>query len=242
MVLTIVESNGMGVMGSAGDWISVDSTIYVYASNGTCTAEDTFEITIIPAAVVDILPDLSSCDSLELPTLTNGDYFTSTMGGGTALNAGDYITSDQDIYVYTDNGSCTAEDTFAVTILVGVAVDIIADTTACDSLALPILTDGTYYSESNGMGMMGSAGDWISGDSTIYVYADNGSCTAEDTFEITIIPAAVVDILPDMSSCDSLELPTANEWGLLYLYDGRRYCIKCRRLHYLRPRHLYLYR
>ena len=62
------------------------------------------------------------------------------MGGGTALNAGDYITSDQDIYVYTDNGSCTAEDTFAVTILVGVAVDIIADTTACDSLALPILT------------------------------------------------------------------------------------------------------
>ena len=45
------------MMGSAGDWISVDSTIYVYASNGTCTAEDTFEITIIPAAVVDILSD-----------------------------------------------------------------------------------------------------------------------------------------------------------------------------------------
>jgi len=80
-------------------------------------------------------------------------------------------------------------------------------TESTDSLELPLLVNGAYYSESNGMGVMGSEGDWISVDSTIYVYSNNGTCTAEDTFDIVITPLPVIDIVADEIACDSLQLP-----------------------------------
>ncbi len=43
--------------------------------------------------------DETACDYYVLTALTNGDYYTATGGTGTALNAGDTITSTQTIYV-----------------------------------------------------------------------------------------------------------------------------------------------
>jgi hypothetical protein len=78
--------------------------------------------------------------------LTNGNYFTATGGGGTALNAGDAITSTQTIYVYSaGTGSCPdAENSFVVTINDTPLADAPADVDAAlsySSLLADFLTD-----------------------------------------------------------------------------------------------------
>ena len=85
----------------------------------TCSAEDTFNVSIIPTPIVDILTDEVACDSFQLAGLTNGDYFTGTNGSGTPLTVGDWISTTQDIYVYAEDVSmtCSAEDTFNVSII-----------------------------------------------------------------------------------------------------------------------------
>ncbi|WP_271394178.1 hypothetical protein, partial [Aequorivita sinensis] len=69
-------------------------------------------------------------------------------GTGTALNAGDAITSTQTIYVYAQTGTspnCTAENSFVVTINKTPLVDNPSDVTECDSYTLPVLTYGNYF-------------------------------------------------------------------------------------------------
>ncbi|MBK5193262.1 MAG: T9SS type A sorting domain-containing protein, partial [Flavobacteriaceae bacterium] len=68
--------------------------------------------------VADDPADVEECDSYTLPALTNGNYFTGPGGTGTALFAGDIITSSQTIYVYSPAlAPCiAAENSFIVTI------------------------------------------------------------------------------------------------------------------------------
>ena len=54
---------------------------------------------------VDMLSDVSMCDNFELPTLTNGNYYTQSNGNGTKLNAGDILTSSQTIFIYNEDPS-----------------------------------------------------------------------------------------------------------------------------------------
>ena len=101
---------------NAGTLITSTQTLYVYASNGSCSDENSFDVTITTTPTADAPSNVSACDSYILPTLTVGDYYTSTNGGGTMLNAGTLITSTQTLYVYASNGSCSDENSFDVTI------------------------------------------------------------------------------------------------------------------------------
>ncbi|MBO6643022.1 MAG: T9SS type B sorting domain-containing protein, partial [Muricauda sp.] len=135
--------------------------------------------------------DVTACDSYALPPLTNGDYFDAPNGGGNALSAGDLITSTQTIYVYAETGTtpnCSAENSFTVTINDTPAVDDPADVTACDSYALPPLTNGDYFDAPNGGGNALSAGDVITATTTLYVFSPGqGNCPdSEESFEVTI--------------------------------------------------------
>ena len=129
-----------------------------------------------PLPTVDTLPDVTTCDSYTLQTLTNGDYYTGTGGTGTHLNAGDNITTTQTIYIYATNGSCDNESSFTVTINTTPTVDTLTDVTACDSYTLQTLTNGDYYTGTGGTGTHLNAGDNITSTQTIYIYATNGSC------------------------------------------------------------------
>ena len=158
--------------------------------------------------VADVLPDTTVCDSLQLQVLSiDNNYFTEVDGGGTALTAGEYVSATGRIYIYADNGSCAAQDSFDLTVIPGIVADVLPDTTVCDSLQLQVLSiDNNYFTEVDGGGTALTAGEYVSTTGRIYIYADNGSCAAQDSFDLTVIPSMVADVLPDTTVCDSLQL------------------------------------
>ncbi|WP_396158563.1 choice-of-anchor L domain-containing protein, partial [Flavobacterium sp.] len=78
--------SGTGTVIPAGTVINDNSTIYIYApmtGEGTnCTDNLSFTLTFAQPSI-DTLPDVSVCETYTLPSLTNGDYFSSIDGTGT---------------------------------------------------------------------------------------------------------------------------------------------------------------
>jgi gliding motility-associated-like protein len=113
--------NGSGTMyaGTGGDVISTSTTLYVYASVGGCTAEDSFEITIGDVEAPTIA-NIADCLPVTLPALLpNTTYYTLPGGPNAAgqVEITDFvITGTQTIYVWAQSGDCTDESSFIVTI------------------------------------------------------------------------------------------------------------------------------
>ncbi|MBP6237069.1 MAG: T9SS type A sorting domain-containing protein [Saprospiraceae bacterium] len=207
---------GTGTALFAGNNITSTQTIYVYAETGTtpnCTDENSFDVIINLTPVADAPSDVTECDSYTLPALTVGNYFTGTGGTGTALFAGNNITSTQTIYVYAETGTtpnCTDENSFVVTINITPVADAPSDVTECDSYTLPALTVGNYFTGPGGTGTALFAENNITSTQTIYVYAETGTtpnCTDENSFDVTINITPVADAPSDVTECDSYTLP-----------------------------------
>ncbi|MDI1254536.1 MAG: hypothetical protein PSV16_00420, partial [Flavobacterium sp.] len=200
------QPNGSGELLHAGDIITNSQTVYVFKQEGDCSAESSFVITI---GVIDVdhLNDIFACDNYTLSPLVNGNYFTEPNGQGLQLNANDVITDSQTIYVFAQSGICTAESSFVVTIMPTPVVATQNDVVVCDSYTLPALTNGNYYTASNGQGTMLNANDVITDSQTIYVFVQNGICSAESSFVITITPTPVVPSMNDVVACNSYNLP-----------------------------------
>ncbi|WP_458629182.1 T9SS type B sorting domain-containing protein [Winogradskyella sp. PC D3.3] len=213
-------TNGTGTQLNAGDVISIDQTIYIYNEIGTapnnCSNESSFDVTITGTPDVDTIANQTVCASYTLPALTDGNYFTGTNGTGTQLNAGDVISIDQTIYIYNEIGTapnnCSNESSFDVTITGTPDVDTIANQTVCTSYTLPALTDGNYFTGTNGTGTQLNAGDVISIDQTIYIYNEIGTapnnCSNESSFDVTVSGTPNVDTLSNQTECGSYTLPT----------------------------------
>lgn len=106
----------------SGTLITFPMMIYVFAETATtpnCTDETSFMVNILPAPIVDELPDVYACGSYVLPALNFGNYYTGQGGTGTMLFSGDVVTTSQQIYIYVATPSsppCVAESSFFVTI------------------------------------------------------------------------------------------------------------------------------
>jgi uncharacterized repeat protein (TIGR03803 family) len=83
---------------------------------GTSNLGTVFKYQYCFPPTADAPSNVSACDSYTLPSLTVGNYFTATNGGGSPLSAGVSITSTQTLYVYAVNGSCSDENSFEVSI------------------------------------------------------------------------------------------------------------------------------
>jgi len=177
--------------------------------------------TVYSVPVVDTPADVSSCDNYTLPALTNGTYFTASNGTGTPLNGGDVISTSTTLFVYAETATtpnCTDEHSFDITINTTPSVDTPADISACDSYTLPALTNGSYFTASNGGGTPLNSGDMISTSTTLFVYAETATtpnCTDEYSFDVTInitSNATFAQISP-ICEGDSLTLPTTSIEG-----------------------------
>ena len=203
--------------------LTTTTTFWILPSSNGCTTGTRTAVTatVYSVPVVDTPADVSSCDNYTLPALTNGTYFTASNGTGTPLNGGDVISTSTTLFVYAETATtpnCTDEHSFDITINTTPSVDTPADISACDSYTLPALTNGSYFTASNGGGTPLNSGDMISTSTTLFVYAETATtpnCTDEYSFDVTInitSNATFAQISP-ICEGDSLTLPTTSIEG-----------------------------
>ncbi len=206
---------GQGRNIPAGTNITTSQTVYYYANTTTspnCTDNLKYEITIKTLPPVDKPANRLECERYVLPTLVNGKYYTKAKGGGTALKAGDVITSTQTIYVYAVGPECTNEHSFVVEIRKRPLVDSFTDVVTCNAFKLPVLKNGKYYTASggpHGQGTQIAEGTLINTNQTIYIYnewADFTSCSNETFFRVNY-NGIDVGTFADVNACDSYTLP-----------------------------------
>ena len=208
--------NGTGGRVNAGTAITTDTTLYVYATNGTCSAQDDFLITIYPLPVITPVADVVACTSYTLPAPpTGGQYYTATDGpdgAGTLIAPANYtLTTTQDVYLYVETGgtgtvpNCHAEDLFKVTIINSNIAP--ANVVSCGNYRLPALPVGGYFRQPNGVDPITNL--LITTDQTIYVYVatSGANCTSNSSFTVTINPTSYPPVRPDVAACNSYELP-----------------------------------
>lgn len=150
-----------------------------------------FQINVLSGSTVGNFNDVTVCGSYNLSPNTPGNYYTGPNGTGMQIPAGTLITTTQLIYVYFENGICTSEDSFVVTVIDTPEAPEVADVTACGGYTLPVPPVGySYYTQIGGSGTQLAAGMLITASQTIYVYASNGVCEAESSFTVTITGGA----------------------------------------------------
>ncbi len=212
------EINGTGTILHAGDVISSSQLIYIYklSSVANCSNQSSFQVTVNTKPTIDSRSDIDVCNSYELTTLTNGNYFTGPSGTGTMIPSGTIITTSQLIYIYAVSAQfpeCFAENSFNITVY-SVQADAPVNVVACDSYTLPALVNGNYYlnpgGPNGGEGSLLHAGDVISSSKTIYVYKESGeriNCTDENSFTITINQTPVLAAVTNVNACNTYLLP-----------------------------------
>ncbi|MBX9888118.1 MAG: T9SS type B sorting domain-containing protein [Flavobacteriaceae bacterium] len=210
---TAVNGNGSNL--AAGTLITTSQTLYVYAIDGQCANEASFDITIIPA-----FANQSSCGSYTLPALSYANYYTQAAGAGTLIPFGTTITNSTTIYVFantTTTPNCTTNLSFDVVIKPFPKVDQLNDVLRCknDPYILPRLTNGTYHTGSNRTGNTLNEGDQISTSQTIYINNLVNDCTKESSFKIEIRDIPKLSILTDVTACASYTIPNVSD-GLFY--------------------------
>lgn len=200
-------ANGGGTQIPAGTQITTTQEIFIYAVNAgplSCSASKKFTIYI-----GDLTPqDINQCEPYELPVLPIGQYFTGPNGTGQEILAGTLINTSQTIYIAVDNNNqpCATNVEFHLTISQP-QIDTLQDVTLCGGYELPVINNGTYYTETNGGGTILSAGDFITSTKTIYIYAVSiDDCSNESSFTVTINDPAQLDSRADIDICNSYTL------------------------------------
>lgn len=206
------QPGGQGVEIPAGTVINSTQTVYFYFTTDIepfCVVDTDFTVTIIPSVEVGTRNDIFECSSYTLPELSVGNYYTQPGGNGTQMAAGTVITSNQTVYVYATTGGtspCTDEDSFEVFI----GINQPADISQCNGYTLPSLPVGNYFTAPMGGGQMIPAGTVINNSTTIYIFAqvssDSANCTDNLSFNISIAQPEV-DELEDVTVCETYTLP-----------------------------------
>ncbi len=206
-------ANGTGSQLNAGDIITTDQTIYVYAatqSTPICTAEIQFIVDIVPILVAPAPETVTGCQSYTLPALTAPfNYFTGPLGTGIQYTGagGDIISTPQQLYIYGVSGLCTAESTLDINIdtLTLAPQNSVSD---CDSFILPALpANNTYYTATggpNGTGTIVAPLTEITQTQTIYIYAQSGTCTDEGSFTVNIFGIDPPTVNVTQPNCQTL--------------------------------------
>lgn len=220
--------NGTGNMYNEGDVITDGGTFYIYNgpdANG-CFNQSSFTITFIDEYGVQ----LYHCGEFSVPVLPPGNFYTETdgpNGTGTLIDPSTIFTSvDLPLTVHyyaettdpvTGITSVCRNEAFDITIYDLPPVDTLDDVVTCIDYTLEPLTNGSYFSETNGGGTAYNSGDTITTSGIYYIYntethnlatADEITCTNESSFEITII-----NIPANVDACDSYTLPTLENGG-----------------------------
>ncbi len=202
-------TNGTGTKYNANDLITTSTTLYIFDTDGSCSSEESFTITIEGSGPsLDLVSDKTVCGNYTLPVINgagltgNEAYYTETGGKGIKYNTGDILSTTTSLFIYDYNGSCSDEVGFTVTVAGSPEINNPGEQDECDSLVLPVITginlsgNEAYYTAVGGAGTRYSAGDIIVSDVTLFIFDTTGSCSSEESFDVKIrkVPGAAGEI------------------------------------------------
>ena len=234
--LNAIDSNaGTNSINSSVTLTSGNATIYARIQTTTdpsCYSTTNFKLIVIPRPIIDSKTNQFVCNSYTLPSLVNpGNYYSGPNQGLPMLNAGDIITVDQIIYLYSTTAttpSCPVESNFIVKIVTPTEVNP-TDVIVCDQYQLPVTPFGLRYftlpGGPSGGGTELAAGSTITtpGTTTIYTYFSStdlaNPCILEYPFNITINNTPTILPLANVFDCSSYNLPPLAV-GNYYTFDS----------------------
>jgi len=202
------EAGGNGTMIPFGTLITDSQTVYVYyqyPESPFCIVDTNFSITIIDFEELPDFENIFDCDSYQLPTLSNGNYYDRPNGQGNIIPQGRIITTSTKIYVYAENRIC--KDSKSFEIFIGLQTPANAEN--CSSYTLPNLAVGNYFTGPAGTGTQLAAGTIIHSSQRIYIYVDTPevpNCTDNIFFDVTISDPFTI-IPNDVAACGKYILP-----------------------------------
>jgi len=192
------------------DFASYPVNLYIYDSNGACTDEEVFSLTIYQTPDIDPITDMEACSSLTLSEIVgsnltgNEAYYTETNGGGIQYLADENILFDEfatyplTLYAYDINGVCSDEESFEYTIYE--RPELIITDVYCDAGHLTYTVEFT-----NSIGELSVTAGTISGNSVIEIPIESNltiSSENEACLVSQFIPA------PDCD-CEGVTVPVA---------------------------------
>jgi gliding motility-associated-like protein len=215
-------------------------TITITPTGSACVGLPVVTVLINPGApTLDLIADTTVCDLFNLEAITgvgltgSETYWSASGATGTQYNVGDPITSTMTMYAYDINGACAVEEPFLITVNVTPVLDAIIDVTECDSYALPAITgtslsgNENYYNDSQLNGGTALAGP-LTSTQTVWVYDENGLCSDELSFLVTINPLpTAINLTGGGTYCQgdaigniTMEVTGTANWTIDYTLDG----------------------
>ena len=198
--------------------ITATQTVWIYDIVGTCKDEKSFPVTINYTPAITNPGTQTVCDSYTLPSIIglhlsgNQKYYNNSQTlSGTVITGP--ITSTQTVWMYDHNGTCSDEKSFLITINKTPILTQPSDVTVCDSYTLPIISGSflsgneKYYNNSQALGGIAIAGS-ITSSQTIWIYDNNGACTNEKSYLVSIDHTPNIFNTGAQTVCDSYSLPT----------------------------------
>jgi gliding motility-associated-like protein len=199
--------------------ITSTQTIWIYDVNGSCSDEISFNVNINISPVITNNPGaLSVCAPYNLPTITgtnlsgSENYFDdSQINGGNILTGP--LTTSQTVWIYDINNGCFDEQSYSVTVSsTPPTINNPGAIEACTSYTLPTIT-GTnltgnqlYYDDSQANGGNVINGN-ITSTQTVWIFDQQGTCSDEESFLITISPLPTASISGTIEVCEGSTNP-----------------------------------
>lgn len=224
------------------------SQVVYYYTNTTllpnCSDNLNYNIVINPLPLVDTITSGIYCGAFELPTLTNGNYYTLPGGpstpGQVSLNAGDVIDlsglnlNPGTYYIFNgpDANGCSNESVFTISLNPFPPADGVIDRFVCVPYSIPQPTNGTIYTAPGGPsggGTLVQPTDVFNVTNTFYLYNIDPAtgCEINKSFVVTYSGINLPDYL-NVPVCESQNYtlpaithvaPTPENYTIGYFYD-----------------------
>ncbi|MFD1601418.1 choice-of-anchor L domain-containing protein [Flavobacterium artemisiae] len=244
----IIPENQLKSYTSSGNQTIYIKAVPVYDKTFFCNNIVSFNLLVTQPISVVKPPDLNACDtssrnvSVDLtvqetiilnglnPTEYRIRYYNSETDANSARNnisnPKAFITSlsqsPKTIWVRIENissAACYTTVNFNVIINTLPAVDQIPNVIACSSYTLPPITNGEYYTSTNGTGTKLNPGYVVTKSGTYYIYRGptTNSCTNETSFNVTLI----YEIGFKKEACGQYTVPRVPAGGFFTEAGGR---------------------
>jgi len=215
---------------------TANQTITLTATNGTCTTDSSFTVTIKSVPTVATIPDSTLCGPQAIVLTSTGaqTYSWSPAMGLSNPNISNPIFTGNTNSVYTVTGtatnSCSSTDVVNITLVAPPTVSSLADTSVCDNIILNLHAAGANsysWSPATSVSNPNIANPIFTGTSGTQSLTVTGSsapgCFSSVSFTVTVNASPVVTTIPDSSICNNQSIVLTSTGAQTYFWSPATY-------------------